>query len=555
MKKILLLMLCVLGGLSAFAQAEKAKYYIEGDYSITQDQNGRFVYQLTNITSRGITFTPVETIYGKVEADESISFTFDKASTDYSEGFAGGLKFWKWQYNGKTNTWQRDSEVKDAQQNFETDKVMVVMLVLDCSTSLGETNFEKLKNSATKFINILYNASPDGSIRLGIMGFNTMGNADKMVREIEPLTAQSRDEMTRFIQGLTLYNNTALYYAMRKGADMISSYVDNLSRPDAEKFDYACMVSFTDGYDNHSMDPSLGVPEKGLENPYFKYVRDNVVNRNIKGSNLKSYVIAIRGNDVAEDNKLYKAVFQGISSEEPFLLDDFSQLETQFEKMAQELIKRWQNLTCYVPSAHQGKVRWTLGNDFTATPVETPVEPIIEDKQSPATKTYRSFFGLNAGLDFEVAPKFFGGPSIGLDFAIPKNKTAIGGLLSLDYCIAGPTRLDVGPLFLFGDYMNAKAFMLGAALDMRFPTTMSNHGKKLEGYTYDSDRFGAGVMLRLGLTLPNQLYFFLDAAFGANKSWYNPDATTIQENPASTSVWKRYPYVNFSLNVGYRFGK
>ena len=122
-------MLCVLGGLSAFAQAEKAKYYIEGDYSITQDQNGRFVYQLTNITSRGITFTPVETIYGKVEADESISFTFDKASTDYSEGFAGGLKFWKWQYNGKTNTWQRDSEVKDAQQNFETDKVMVVMLV------------------------------------------------------------------------------------------------------------------------------------------------------------------------------------------------------------------------------------------------------------------------------------------------------------------------------------------------------------------------------------------------------------------------------------------
>ena len=329
--------------------------------------------------------------------------------------------------------------------------------------------------------------------------------------------------------------------------------MDKLSRPDAEKFDYACMVSFTDGYDNHSMDPSLGVPEKGLENPYFKYVRDNVVNRNIKGSNLKSYVIAIRGNDVAEDNKLYKSVFQGISSEEPFLLDDFSQLEAQFEKMAQELIKRWQNLTCYVPSAHQGKVRWTLGNDFTATPVETPVEPVIEDKQPPAAKPYKSFFGLNAGLDFEVAPKFFGGPSVGLDFAIPKEKCAIGGLLSVDYCIAGPTRLDVGPLFLFGDYMNAKAFMLGAALDMRFPTTMLNHGKKLEGYLFDSDRFGAGVMLRLGLTLPSHLYFFLDAAFGANKSWYNPDAATLQANP--TSVWKRYPYVNFSLNVGYRFGK
>lgn len=556
MKRILIFLLCLFGGMAAFSQAEKAKYYIEGEYSITQDQNGRFVYQLTNITSRGITFTPVETIYGKVEPDESISFTFDKANTDCPEGFAAGLKFWKWQYNGKTNSWQRDSEVKDAQQNFETDKVMVVMLVLDCSTSLGETNFEKLKSSATKFINILYNASPDGSIRLGIMGFNTMGNADKMVRDIEPLTAKSRDEMTRFIQGLTLYNNTALYYAMRKSSDMIASYVDHLSAKDAEKFDYACVVSFTDGYDNHSMDPALGVPEKGLENPYFQYVRDNVVNRKIANSNLKSYVIAIKGNDVAEDNTLYKAVFQGISSEEPFLLDDFNQLEAQFEKMAQELIKRWQNLTCYVPSAHQGKVRWTLGNDFSAPATENN-PPIIEDKQSPETKpqkSYKAFFGLNVGLDFEVVPKFFGGPSVGLDFAIPKQNYAIGGLVSLDYCLRGPTRLDLGPLFLFGDYMNATAFMLGAGFDMRFPTC--TRGLEWEGYEYDKDIFGAGAMLRLGFTLRNHLYFFADFAFGGRNAWYNPTAETLIVNPdASSALHPKKAYANFSLNVGYRFGK
>lgn len=543
-------MLCLMGVSVVFSQAEKAKYYIEGEYSITQDQNGRFVYQLTNISSKGIYFTPVETIYGKVEQDESISFTFDKASTDCPEGFAPGLKFWKWQYNGKTNSWQRDSEVKDAQQNFETDKVMVVMLVLDCSTSLGETNFEKLKNSATKFINILYNASPDGSIRLGIMGFNTMGNADKMVRDIEPLTAQSRDEMTRFIQGLSLYNNTALYYAMRKGADMISSYVDGLSRTDAEKFDYACMVSFTDGYDNHSMDPALGVPQKGLENPYFQYVRDNVVNRNIKGSNLKSYVIAIRGNDVAEDNKLYKSVFQGISSEEPFLLDDFNQLETQFENMAQELIKRWQNLTCYVPSAHQGKVRWTLGNDFSAPVLEPKAEPKAEpvtEEPTVVPNKYKAFFGLSAGLDFEVAPKFFIGPSIGLEFAFPKEKYAIGGLVSLDYCILGPTRLDLGPLFLFGDYINSNSFMLGAALDLRFPT--SKRGPKWDGYIYEKDSFGAGAMLRLGMTHKSRLYFYLDFAVGGRKAWYHPSNAQLNSEGVSQA------YINFSLNVGYRFGK
>lgn len=558
MKKIMILVLCLLCGITVFSQnADKAKYYIEGEYSITQDNNGKFVYQLSNITSKGISFTPVETIYGKVEQDESISFTFDKASTICPEGFDAGLKFWKWQYNGKSNGWQRDSEVKDAQQNFETDKVMVVMLVLDCSTSLGEGNFEKLKNSATKFINILYNASPDGSIRLGIMGFNTMGNADKMVREIEPLTATSRDEMTRFIQGLTMYNNTALYYAMRKGADMITNYVNELKGDDVDKFDYSCIVSFTDGYDNHSMDPSLGVPEKGLENPYFQYVRDNVVNRNIKGSSLKSYVIAIKGTDVSEDNKLYKEVFQGISSEEPFLLDDFSQLEAQFEKMAQELIKRWQNLTCYVPSAHQGKVRWTLGNDFTA--VETKSEPVQEEEVKVVKSSNKAFIGINAGLDFEVAAKFFAGPSIGFDFAIPKSKYAIGGLISADYCLRGPVRIDFGPQFIFGDYWNAKAFILGAGLDLRCNT--AKRAKKVDGYEFFNtdgqrgDSFGAGAMLRLGLSIPKNLYFFADFAIGGHHSNYYPNETTLGNNPSAENLNVHRTYFNFSLNVGYRFGK
>ena len=64
MKKLMLLVACFCLVGAAFAQVDKAKYYIEGDYSITQDNRGQFVYQLTNITSKGITFTPKEVIYG-----------------------------------------------------------------------------------------------------------------------------------------------------------------------------------------------------------------------------------------------------------------------------------------------------------------------------------------------------------------------------------------------------------------------------------------------------------------------------------------------------------
>lgn len=565
MKKILCAFVAVLLCSVAFSQADKAKYYIEGNYTITQSANGQFVYQLTDITSKGIQFAPVQVIYGKKENDESISFTFDKATTDCPDGFSGGLKFWKWQSNGKEYTWQRDSEVKDAQQEFETDKVMVVMLVLDCSNSLGNDNFEKLKSSATKFINILYNASPDGSIRLGVIGFNTMGNADKMTHEIEPLTAQSRDEMIRFIQNMTLYNNTALYYAMHRGSDMIDQYVANLSAVDAEKFDYACMVSFTDGYDNHSMSTQIGVPREGLDNPYYQYVRDHVVNHSIANSSLKSYVIAIRGNDVSEDNKLYKAVFDGLSSEEPFLLSDFNQLETQFESMAQELIKRWQNLTCYVPSAHQGKVRWTIG-DFTDRDENKIVEEPKEEKKTVSNHNARSFFGVHGGVGFELAPNFYPvGIGTGIEFAVPTNRCAIGGLAALKYDFLGPLHMDLGALAIFGDYNTKKAFMGGIGLDFRFGTAIKNNCHRLEHSMYEgrgetwewidkSDKMGAGIVLRLGVTMPKHLYFFADMSIGGYKNFYNV-WPNYGEEVNSRQELRKNTYFNFSLNVGYRFGK
>lgn len=572
MKKYIVLFFSMWLCLTTFSQADKAKYYIEGDYSIRKNASNQFYYTLTNISSKGIYFLNTDSIIGVVEEDESISFTFEKASTDCSDGFQDGLKFWKWQDNGKNYSWQRDSEVKDAQQNFETDKVMVVMLVLDCSTSLGDANFAKLQSSAIKFLDVLYNASPDGSVRVGIIGFNTMSNTDNMVRDIEPLTETSKESMIDFIHSLKLYNNTSLYYAMHKGTDMVSNYVASMTSMDREKYDYACMISFTDGYDNHSKSESLGVPQKGLDNPYFKFVRDNVVDRSIGGKPLNSFVIAVKGNDVSEDNKLYKSVFQGISSGEPILLDDFTQVESHFENIAQELIRRWQNLTCYVPSAHQGRVRWTIGDfvDYgkTATDeeVKTKKEPIVTKSSGKA------FFGVNGCLDFEIASAttniFYLGVGVGFDFAVPKERAAIGGMLSLKYCFAGPTNLDLGPLFIFGDYKNTTSFMLGAALDLRFPTAKITYArvnenlKKNDKKEWLGDICGAGGTLRLGVTTSmKNLYFYTDLTLGGYRANYQSIEPIFRDGfEDGRPVVDYYPtqtvshlYFNFALGVGYRF--
>ena len=580
MKRLFCFIVGMMACVAAFAQAENAKYYIEGDYEISRGANNQFVYTLSNITSKGITFAPVDKIVGHVEADESISFAFEKAQTDYPGGFAEGLKFWKWQYDGKDYKWQRDSEVKDAQQQFKTDGVMVVMLILDCSTSLGEVNFAKLQNAAIKFIDVMYNASPNGSVRLGIIGFNTMSNTDKMVLDIQPLTASTKSSMIQFIHSLTLYNNTSLYYAMHKGSDMIGTYVTGMSPVDREKYDYACMVSFTDGYDNHSSDERIGIPDKGLDNPYFQYVRDNVVDKLIGGKELKSYVIAIKGNDVAEDNKLYQTVFKGLASDNPFLLEDFNQLETQFENMAKELMKRWQNVTCYVPAAYRGKIRWTLGNGTEAP----KTEPARETKPAPAPepkavgRTKKAFLGVNVAADFEYAsamkPIFYLGVGAGFDFAIPKDKVAAGAMTSLKYCFGGPTHLTVGPLFLFGDYENNASFMLGAGLDLRFQTASPNYmrvNKVLaENYQqhWNGDKCGAGATLRLGATtLVKKLYFFTDLTLGGYKAMYQSlvptpvlDENQVQMVDAQGNPMFYYSetrpthlYFNVSFNVGYRF--
>ncbi len=565
---------------AAFAQAENAKYYIEGDYEISRGANGQFVYTLSNITSQGITFAPVGSIVGHVEDDESISFSFDKAQTDYPGGFEEGLKFWKWQYDGQEYRWQRDSEVKDARQQFKTDGVMVVMLILDCSTSLGEVNFAKLQNAALKFIDVMYNASPNGSVRLGIIGFNTMSNTDKMVLDIQPLTASTRPSMIQFVHSLTLYNNTSLYYAMHKGSDMIGTYVSGMSVSDREKYDYACMVSFTDGYDNHSADERIGIPDKGLDNPYFQYVRDNVVDKLIGGKELKSYVIAIKGNDVAEDNQLYQAVFKGLASDSPFLLEDFSQLEAQFENMAKELMKRWQNVTCYVPAAYRGKIRWTLGDGAEAPRVVPKKEAVPSHPAEPKAvgRTRRNFWGVNVALPFEYAsamkPIFYTGLGAGFDFAIPKGKNAIGGMISLKYCFGGPTHVMAGPLMLFGDYENDATFMLGAGLDLRFQTASPNYMRvnKVLAQNYQQrwlgDNCGAGATLRLGATtLVKNLYFFTDLSLGGYRAKYqslNPTMIVDDQgvpvlddegNPRFfyNETRPTHLYFNVSFNVGYRF--
>ena len=185
---------------------------------------------------------------------------------------------------------------------------------------------------------------------------------------------------------------------------------------------------------------------------------------------------------------------------------------------------------------------------------------------------------MNGAAVFEYAsamqPIFYTGLGVGFDFAIPKEKAAIGGMLSLKYCFGGPTHVHAGPLFIFGDYENSTTFMLGTALDLRFQTASTKYmavNKKLAANYKEQwmgDKCGAGATLRLGATtIVKRLYFFTDLTLGGYKAKYqslvpeqvlDPNGQPMLD--ANGDVMLRYPttspthlYFNVSLNVGYRF--
>lgn len=356
-KHLTLLAAALLLTFSVYAQADKAKYYIEGQLA-TPTKTGQ-PWKLYNIRSQGITFTDSDTIYGH-DTDKGVQLVFDHAATTHPQGFNCGLKFYRWQNN--SGRWQVDSEVENAEAAFTQQKVMSIMLVLDCSSSIGDADFVKLKNAAKQFIDVIIDKSSDGNVHIGIVGFNSMKNTRTF--DLRPLTKESKRDMFQFIDTLQLNNRTAFYYAINKGLDNIKQYVGKLKVSKEKKYDGNYIIAFTDGYDNDSFDPKIGKAAEGTEHRYFQHVNQRIMQEKIGGAPIESYVLAIRGNDVDRTNTDFERVLSALShnanDNKFYSLTNFDKLQSAFEEIGTNLINKWQSLYCYIPRGYDGRVRWTV---------------------------------------------------------------------------------------------------------------------------------------------------------------------------------------------------
>ena len=138
------------------SSANRSKKYIEGIFNLSNKS-------LESVEYVGLTSTSGSTVKGNVE-DIFVNFTFEGVRTD-DDKLINSQYTDEWTYIYSNSSWQINSEFdKSENSEIRTQRSSaVIMLVLDCSSSLG-SQFSTAQSNAKSFINTLYKAvisSPD----------------------------------------------------------------------------------------------------------------------------------------------------------------------------------------------------------------------------------------------------------------------------------------------------------------------------------------------------------------------------------------------------------
>lgn len=523
----------ILCGMTASAQTkvlqtpDEAEYFIKGDLSIQKGADGKPEYTLTNVQTKGIDIKMQDTFKGKVTDKEDVVFSFEDASTDYPGGFKNNvLQYWR--FDDYEKIWQPESEVRQGSLENTTNKYMNIMLVVDCSSSLG-SDFNIVRNNTLYFVEQLYNASPYGNIRLGIIAFSSI--KETKVLDIRALNNSTKRDIDSFIRSLSTHNGTALYYSMDKALEMLEDDSEQYIKSNEYLGSY--LITFTDGIDQQSQnfDKDIFVAED-----YYNYIRpilkDNNTRKKIYGRNIETRILSVKGNDITSakleekfDNDL-KAICDNYTK-----MRNINELQNEFANISKLLIDKSMQLQCYVPMGFRGRVGWTFSSIKKEPVVEYKPEPIKVKKQN------RFFLGINAGVgaglhrghDWHVGLEKYSSfqYSLGLDMSFPINRTlSLGAFASVGMetskVVEVPIHkidVSIGPLVTL-NFKNKSAFLFGAGLNIykHSEIPLFNEYGEESGLTMINDIFNIGISSRIGWQFPSKFYIMGEFIFNENRN-------------------------------------
>lgn len=333
------------------ANPDEALYSIKGKINYRNGQRW-----LDNPVGKRITFEYDSTSPALPTEKADLMVRFDFFKTDH---VIEDLDFWR--YDDEMEEWIYDREVRQGEMEQVTRMTTNVMLVIDNSASLGK-DFPLVQESAVKFVNHLYTASQEKGVtfRVGIIGFSTIKFTK--IREITVLDEKNYKDIVQFILNLSKENGTALYYSLDKALSMLEKDTkDNIS---LEEYRESRIYAFTDGLDQASIDDKRGLitPTK-----YYEYLATRMKGPNrkkimgLKGEkDIRSTIVTVQGDDMTEKQvALFDQRAQGIC-DSVRKLDDMKKLESEFKKLAEELVNSNFIIKCYIPEGVSGMVGWTF---------------------------------------------------------------------------------------------------------------------------------------------------------------------------------------------------
>lgn len=364
------------------------EYYIEG-YVERSVRNKTSYFTLQNATGYGIKFQSYRSEAQKY-SDGSLGFAFYNVETDCPKGLTN-LRLEKW--NVEENRWQREVESKKMTPQKSDTKRTSIVLVLDVTASLGTTGLETVQRSAIEFLQeMLRQTGGNGTAHIGIVAFaGTVETAS-----IRPLTHSSFTSLQNFILSQTKgIHNTYLYRAVDKAVSMLENYTP-ASQYQAQEFQGASIVTFTDGKDNGSESEDAMY----FGDDYLQHVASERLKQKIEGKSIESYVMLLRGADVSMSDIDKLKTLASTTTQHFKSVASFDELQRVFIEIAKSLKVTWYDLVCYTPQV-TGRVRWVLDcEEPKPAPVPTP---------APAPKKSRSnihelgaIVGVNNGLTYKI---------------------------------------------------------------------------------------------------------------------------------------------------------
>lgn len=454
MRKVLLSIFLVAIAMMGMAQNENcstpdgppngADAYIKGYLSIQKNTDGEVVYKLDSVGNRRITFkNPHKTRTAKKDkVKELITFIFEEAKVEEPYKLDEDLDFWRWDCD--IDQWQHDMEVKQGQAGMQSSKSVILMLVLDCSSSVEKDFSDEIKSAKFFLQTFLEKSEGSGLIKVGIVSFSTINNTKRF--PITELTYSSISRFETWLDGLKCDRGTALYYAMDMAVEgMIQKYIENNLKEDLLA---TVMVTFTDGLDQTSRDEDRDILTAEQYKEVVKKFRGKkftIDKRNYRalepGENpiytrtLEMHECGLRGYDIKTEEQWEKLqkIGRELTGDNFYPILRIKELNKYFEDLSKKLIKTWTVLNLHVPNSYEGWVAWTYPNKG-----KVKVEKVKEEKPVFA-KSY--FFGINLGFGVGIhqchhyLENHFGFPmTIGMDAAFPVNdKFNTGFYLSAGY--------------------------------------------------------------------------------------------------------------------------